>query len=172
MIDYTDPGDQPKGKRHTSRGRRGGKTAALESAASLFEAEGGTVIRTGESLKRTSTGTISPDGDITLKEGQWRKEEALDDHEEHKKEAIKWLRKQLANLYKTRSVVSETVAFVTADDARRIYDASRFPKEYSANHTFFGSIFRGNDWHATGHRVPSLHPANNARSIMCWRYVG
>jgi hypothetical protein len=46
------------------------------------------------------------------------------------------------------------------------------PLEYSVNLNFFGTLFRGADWQPTGQRVPSLHPANNGRSIMCWRFVG
>ena len=100
--------------------------------------------------------------------GEERKEKALDDHEDHKHEAIRWLRKTLRALYDTR-VAHGGPRFVTADDARNLYEGSNFPEEYAENRTFFGSIFRGKEWEATGDRVPSLHPSNNARSIMCWR---
>lgn len=100
--------------------------------------------------------------------GAERKEKALDDHEDHKHAAIRWLRKTLHNLYDVR-VAHGGSRFVTADDARNLYEGSNFPPEYAENRTFFGSIFRGKEWEATGDRVPSLHPSNNARSIMCWR---
>ncbi len=98
-------------------------------------------------------------------EGRQRKERALDEHEVRKGQAIRWLRGQLAELYQ----IDRTP--VCADDARAIYEGSNFPKEYSANRTFFGSIFRGRDWEVVG-RTHSTFPANNDREIKTWRYVG
>lgn len=116
----------------------------------------------------TDTPNVKISQRFAEKTGMTRKEAALDEHEDHKHAAIRWLRKALYALYESR-LRSGDVRFVTADDARRLYEGSAFPKEYSENRTFFGSIFRGKAWEATGDRVPSLHPANNARSIMCWR---
>jgi hypothetical protein len=100
--------------------------------------------------------------------GVQRKEAALDEHEDRRHAAIRWLRKTLKALYEDR-ITHGAVAYVSADDARTLYEGSNFPPEYAANRTFFGSIFRGNDWEPTGERIQSTHPSNNARSIMCWR---
>lgn len=125
--------------------------------------------------------------DMFATEGETRKEQALTDHEDHKSAAINWLREKLRSLYNERKFgydstpewyrmqglvpVQHRKAFVNADDARRIYERSTFPPEYSQNRTFFGSIFRGKNWQPVGLRVKSLHPANNARKIDCWMYV-
>jgi hypothetical protein len=174
-MTYRDPGDEPKGKR--SRVRMVMIEGSGPKVGDLFSA----------ALEAMDERVTTHGGDNLALTGEQRKEHELELHDDRKKEAIVWLRKQLAKLYQQRVQegtikmreqgyivlgVDEGGPFVTADDARRIYDGSRFPKEYSENHTFFGSIFRGNDWKPTGQRVPSLHPANNARSIMCWRYVG
>lgn len=104
--------------------------------------------------------------------GRKRKEKALQEHDEHKQSAIVWLRKQLAELYRWRTGAFPATNWpVSADDARAIYDASSFPAKYSANRTFFGSIFRGKEWEVVS-RTQSKHPANNAREIKTWRYVG
>lgn len=106
--------------------------------------------------------------------GEQRKSRALDSHDQNKKAAIDWLRKRLIELFNDRRFEREPkapgcfIACVSADDARRIYDASSFPKEYSANRTFFGSIFRGDGWQTTGNRIKSAHPANNHREIKTW----
>lgn len=115
---------------------------------------------------------------LDLLSGTQRKEKALADHEDHKGAAIRWLRSQMISLYRERvfgyapKLGGTEIASVNADDARRIYEASSFPAEYSKNRTFFGSIFRGQEWSITGERVRSTHPANNARKIECWRYLG
>ncbi len=103
--------------------------------------------------------------------GWKRKEKALDDHDEHKREAIQWLRRQLAELHRSRSSTFPPSPWVSVDDARRLYDESNFPAAYSENRTFFGSVFRGKDWEVVG-RMQSTHPSNNARSVCRYRYVG
>lgn len=103
--------------------------------------------------------------------GQKRKEQALIDHEEHKGEAIRWLRKEMAKLYLER-VRDNPSASVSAEDARAAYLASNFPQEYSQTLAFMGAVFRGNDWEFTGERFRSQHPANHARELKQWRYVG
>jgi hypothetical protein len=103
--------------------------------------------------------------------GQRKRNEAMAGHEEHKGEAITWLRKEMAKLYCERARVTAD-AFVSAEDARRIYMSSKFPREYSKTLAFMGAIFRGKDWQFTGSRIQSKHPANNAREVKCWRYVG
>ena len=111
-------------------------------------------------------------------EGERRKETALSDHENHKPEAIGWLRRQLIELYNDRqwgyapNLQGATQPCVSADDARRLYEGSRFPAEYSKNRSFFGAVFRGKDWAVTGERLKSTHPGNHAHKNECWRYVG
>jgi hypothetical protein len=104
--------------------------------------------------------------------GAKRKERALQDHDQHKAAAIGWLRKRLAELYRERCrAYRRSTVYVTADDARDLYAKSSFPPAYSANRTFFGSIFRGAEWEVVG-RAKSLYPANNCREIKTWRHVG
>lgn len=107
--------------------------------------------------------------------GKRRKERALSDHDRHKVAAIRWLRMKLAELYRERLSAnagwSLENCWVSADDARVIYERSLFPKEYAQNRTFFGSIFRGAEWEVVG-RTASRHPANNAREIKTWRFIG
>jgi hypothetical protein len=106
--------------------------------------------------------------------GRQRKEKALDQAEAEKQAAIAWLRKECANLYQQR--VRGMPSFpekwwVCADDARRLYEGSRFPAAYAANRHFFGAIFRGSQWQKVGW-TDSKHPSNNGRDIKTWRYVG
>ena len=110
-------------------------------------------------------------GSIFDRIGEQKKERALSDHEQHKRAAIVWLRKEMAKLYLERLRVNPH-ASVSAEDARAAYLASRFPHEYSRTLAFMGAVFRGRDWEFTGERFRSPHPANNARELKCWRYVG
>jgi hypothetical protein len=174
MTDYTDPGEQERTRKKVRKAIK----ETLEIGDDLFGQALREAGRAAAADGSTRMGLPEPTDLIAALKapcvtGVQNKERELELHDDRKKEAIVWLRKQLAKLYQQRTSLHPSYgAFVTADDARRIYDASRFPKEYSQSHTFFGSIFRGNDWKPTGQRVPSLHPANNARSIMCWQYVG
>lgn len=95
--------------------------------------------------------------------GQRRKAKALDAHEEHFQAAIRWLRGQLEPIARVRDV--------SANDARAIYDRSKFPKSYAQRRHFFGAIFRGPGWEKSGHTI-ALHEEANGREIKTWRYVG
>lgn len=53
---------------------------------------------------------------------------------------------------------------VTIDDVRDALDFNLGPAS--------GAVFRGSDWQFTGKRVKSTFPANHAREIKVWRYVG
>src|SRR5687767_11918430 len=106
--------------------------------------------------------------------GQRRKTRALTEAEEKKAAAIGWLRKELGRLYQSRvrALPSYPEMWnVSADDARRLYDDSKFPQAYARSRAWFGSIFRGSDWQKVGW-TKSKHPSNNGRDIKTWRYVG
>lgn len=65
-----------------------------------------------------------------------------------------------------RDGVAESVAFVTADDARRLFES--WNPDGSINRNFLGAVFRGG-WRALpGRRVQSATTGSHAREIKCW----
>jgi len=34
----------------------------------------------------------------------------------------------------------------------------------------YSAVFKGKEWKATGHRVPSRHEGGHARRVECWKY--
>lgn len=64
---------------------------------------------------------------------------------------------------------AEAVAWVSADDARRYFEALNPPAELSRN--FLGQVFREAGWVALpGRRILSTTPGSHANELKCWAF--
>lgn len=101
--------------------------------------------------------------------GEQLKEQALFRLEMSNIDALRVIRTKLAVLYGTRKAVSNVLtpeAFVTADDARRVYDQlENRPRKTS----FLGAVFKSEEWEWTGQMVKSLRAGRHAGLLYCWR---
>lgn len=141
------------------------------------------VVRPGSSGKDPETLDMfatkpEPAPRSTVHKGKARKDRIMSETEIRKKAAIEWLRERLVDLYHERrrradatrqTLGTAGVPYVSADDAREIYRASKFPVTYSTTLSFAGSIFRDRRFIQTGDRIVSRHPENNGRKIDCWK---
>lgn len=97
----------------------------------------------------------------------------LKQHEQNYASILDYLRGCLKLIYvRNREIDGES--FVTADDARRIFEnairSGRFVRPHSMN--FMGQLFKTKDWRFTGQRVKSQTPGSHANELKCWVYIG
>ena len=100
-------------------------------------------------------------------------QQVLDGFEYSRGEYLDMIRAGLRIVWKHRFDEVGHDAYVTADDARAIFEAIPNvpgPKRLSRN--FLGQVFRTDEWEWTDQYVKSKTPGLHGNPIKCWRYVG
>lgn len=82
------------------------------------------------------------------------------------------LRTEMELLYWKRHRVDPDTAFVTADDAREVFEAwPGIPDADELSRNFLGSLFRGRRWTEVG-TARSRTPGRNASLVRKWALLG
>jgi hypothetical protein len=102
------------------------------------------------------------------------RDSVLEDLAATRKSLLRWLRRELACVYRRLAEdAREGTAFVTADDARAILDNDpSVPGPDVLNRNFLGSLFMANGWEWTGDYHQSKTNGSHANRLKCWRYTG
>lgn len=105
---------------------------------------------------------------MAAKSGEALKQEILLRLEMSNADALKVIRERLAALYCFRVAKDPhgSGVFVTADDARRIYDGLESRPHKTA---FLGAVFKSAEWKWAGQMVKSLRTGRHAGLLYTWR---
>ena len=154
-------------------------TARTQPAGSLFDE----LKQPAPAPVRPGAPPVAPDGPIRPKTKKMRKapenperlvaDGVLDQHNRYRASLLDWLRGHMRSLYAQRlQSQGRGLAFVTADDARRILDADeRVPGPDRLNRNFLGALFvKGAGWEATGEYTHSQTPGSHGNRLCCWRF--
>ena len=104
--------------------------------------------------------------------GRVRKQRALDHHEQARADVLRTLRAHLKQLFLDRVVNHGASAYVTADDAARIYNTlvERGELLPLPSRAFLGQVFRAGGWTLLSKdTIKSTQPRNHHRELKLWR---
>lgn len=86
---------------------------------------------------------------------------------------LKQVREALVLLYRHRVRTTGALPYVTANDAREIFEQlPDVPLQSDMSRSFLGAVFRTAEWQAESGLDESTVAGSHARRVFRWRYVG
>lgn len=104
---------------------------------------------------------------------QQKKDQVMDMFEHKRKHWLTIIRLAMQQTWMERRAKYGIDAYVTADDARKVFEAiPDVPGPERLSRNFLGAVFAPMCWEFTGKYHKSETEGSHSNDLKCWRYVG
>ncbi len=104
---------------------------------------------------------------------QQKKDQVMDMFEQKRKHWLTIIRLAMRQTWMERRAKYGIDAYVTADDARKVFEAiPDVPGPERLSRNFLGAVFAPKCWEFTGKYHKSETEGSHRNDLKCWRYIG